>query len=494
MEKFDLLEGSSVLIYGAGALGKKIYNQINKIFDVRGFVDKRRITIIIDKNNIPVYQPSELVGLEQCSIIVCVHNASWHYEIAELLYNRGFSKILFLAVHKVYERDMAKSMNKAYSLFLEENYMELKNIPSYNSLKNNIFLENVIRKSEKYVVSFCNREIIFSFNGIEEHNKSKLKKEHLLYNDCPLAGFETYISLMEYFIHAEKSPDKYVSLMKTLNNSFAMGETEFLDDQWNVYQLLECEYEKGLDSFQYAPLDVAWNEKGYFNILDGHHRAAFYYVKGMQYFPIRMKKEDYYHWVNEDKIGAVIESLKISEPQVPIMHPYFTNVEYKIKEYEESTMEMVLRYVYETNTRYDSLLDASDYGGEFARSFYRSGKAGKIVSLIEDKDYSFQKALNDLYYISEDMVRVESGTLEKLQGKYQCGVICGKYNLVSLEKIVQFFDILFADEIIWQSKDRIEEEKRYIIEKTQFKSYKALGKKCVNGKLRETGVFTKNEK
>ena len=491
MDHFDLLKNESVLIYGAGILGRKTYEQIRKVFCVRGFIDKRKEFISMD-SNIPVYRIDELIDLQDCVVIVCVHNAVWHYEIAEKLYSVGFSKILFIAVNNEFNQNVANDLNRAYNFFLEGEYEKLREIPCYGLLKQDIYSENVIRKNDNYIVLYCRRELLFSNNEIEESIKDKFTKEHIMLNmDRPLPAFIVYLSLMKYFMHSEGSPDLYISLMKNLNNNFDMDETEFLEDQWEIYQLLEQEYEKGLDWFKYSPLTVKWNKKGYFNIVDGHHRAAFYYMKGVKNFPIKMRKEDYACWINEPMVDAVKRVLETNVPQLPILHPYFCNVKYKMHEYEETTVEIFLQYIYKYNKKYSKVLDVSNFDGIFAHNLYRTEKAEEIVILAEDYTYDLQLALANLYYIPSDFVRIQKGSLRDMKEHFQCAVICNKYNLEELKQVLPYLDDLVSEEFLWQSKESLE-EKDYIIHNSRFKRYMKLGEKCVDGRIHELGILSKN--
>ena len=493
MEYFDLYQHSPVLIYGAGALGIEIYHKICDVYQVCGFIDKRKIRLNFDeKNDIPVYQINDLPDLYKCVVIICVHNAIWHYEIANDLYDAGFNRILFLAMQETYNQAAAKYMNTMYSYFLEENYEKLKHIPYYSVLKSTSYTANIIRESGNYVVALCGRELIFSREKKEEHqNIHKITDEHLKYGGCPIVVCEVYLSLMRYYICAQGSPDLFISLWKDLINGFEMDDKQFLAEQWQIYQLLEREYDQGIDMLQYMPIDVSWNQRGYFNIEDGHHRAAFYYIKGLRNIPIRMKKSDYICWLHSDKVNAVFKALKIARPRLPILHPCFFHVEYSLHEYEESSVELVIKYIYKTEKEYNSLLDASDFCGEFARAFYRTKKAKKMVAIVTEEELPLQKAINELYYIPLDEVQFKAASIDQLTDSFECGVLCGKYGFNELPQLCGIIDELIIKEIIWQSKENIEEEKKYILDNTQFKHYEKIGIKCVNGKLREIGIFTK---
>lgn len=496
-EQFELQMKDEVLIYGAGAFGRRVYDEIRGVYTIRGFVDRRKIIVEHDLDGIiSVYSLNELKALLNCVVIICVHNAEWHYEIAETLSALGFDKILFLAVHASYDQGMARCMNRAYALLLENSYEVLTAIPRYNMLTGESDSKSVIRRSSNYVVAFCNRGIIFSFDNndsnTEAHNMDKVRLEHKPYINCPLPALRTYLSLMEYFMYGKSSPDIYVSLMKDVNNSFEMSSASFLEDQWKIYKLLEQEYEKGMDAFQYAPIEVKWNKRGYFNILDGHHRAAFYYLKGLHSFPVRMKITDYEEWLNAGKLENVKKELRTTMPKTFITNPYFSRISYEIYEGEETIIEMILKYVYENHRNYMWLLDASAWGGEFARFFYRTNKAENIISLADKGECELQKSLNQLYYIPEDKLRVYEGDIDDLVECFQCAVICGRYEKNELEQMKNFWKVSTLNEIFWSSKNDIEEEKEYILCHTQFTSYQFIGRKCINGRLCEIGVFKKN--
>lgn len=497
--QFNLCNKNEVLIYGAGAFGRSIYDKIREVYTIRGFIDRRKIIVKHDLDGtIPVYSLNELDGSLDYTVIICVHNAEWHHEIAEKLYALGFDKILFLAVHASYDQGMARCMNRAYALFLENSYELLTAIPRYNTLLEESDSQSIIRKSKDYVVAFCDRKIIFSFDhndiDTEAHNMDKVKMEHEAYNNCLLSALGTYLSLMEFFMYGKGTPEKYISLMKDMNNSFEMSETSFLEDQWKVYELLEREYEKGMDAFQYSPIDVKWNKRGYFNILDGHHRATFYYLKGLHNFPVRMKITDYEEWLNADKLAYVKSALKTTVPKTLISNPYFSRISYEIHEGEETVIEMIFKYVYENGRNYIGLLDASAWGGEFARFFYRTNKAENIISLANKGEYELQKSLNELYYIPEEKLRVYEGDINDLMECFQCAVICGRYDIDELEQIRNFWNNSALSEIYWSSKMDIEKEKKFILNHTQFTSYQFIGQKCINGRLCELGVFRKNGK
>ena len=105
MKRFSLDKGRSILIYGAGILGKDIYNKVKDVYHVQCFIDRRTDTG--KEMDISVRDPEHLSEYKDCAVIVCVHDGNWHYEIAENLYQHGFNQILFLALSDVYKKEEA---------------------------------------------------------------------------------------------------------------------------------------------------------------------------------------------------------------------------------------------------------------------------------------------------------------------------------------------------------------------------------------------------
>ena len=94
---FYLKNNVDVVIYGAGELGRNIYEKISHKYNVVAMVDRNSRNLSGFK--VPILQPDEN-SLKNVSrktvVIVCVHNGAWHNEIAKKMAQIGFEQILFL--------------------------------------------------------------------------------------------------------------------------------------------------------------------------------------------------------------------------------------------------------------------------------------------------------------------------------------------------------------------------------------------------------------
>lgn len=494
METFDLTKGFSVLIYGAGAYGKSVYGKVKNIYNVRCLADKRVSSA--GDIDVPVRDPEHISEYKDCTVLVCVHDGNWHYEIAEELSARGFEKIIFCALNDIYRETAALSMNKIYNLFMEEQYDFLKGIPYYGEMKGTVLEENIIRKNEKYVTAYCSRELLYSYDKIDEHQKSRVTQELLEYWDVPMSAYKPFTSLFRYFMFGEGDSELYVRNLRRMNNSFDMEEDEFLQSQYLIYLLMEKQYEKGMEALQYAPIEVKWNARGYFNVVDGHHRCTFYYLKGMQYVPVRMTRDDYEIWMNAAAVDRVKEIINRNADAfcMKISHPLLGNCRYRYIEYEKTTLDIMQEWIYEGRRRFDSVLELSECQAYYSRNMYRMKRAQKITALVcSAKDREAALALNELQYIPDTAVVVTDSIEECLEkeAKYDLAVMCRMFDVHELERVAVLLDQKVSDAIFWQSKTDIHAEKEYILQHSGFHDYKKLAVKCINGRLSEIGVFSK---
>lgn len=494
MGEFSLDKGKSVLIYGAGALGREIYNKIRDVYCVQCFIDRR--TDVGKEMAIPVRDLEHISEYGNCVVVVCVHDGNWHYEIAENLYKHGFEQILFLALSDAYKKREALLMNKMYNLFIEGQFDCLVGIPCYSEMKRNAFEENIIRKNDEFVTAYCNKEMLYSYNKVDEHQKGKVSTEIISYMNLPIMVYKPYIELFRFFMYGEGDCELYIRNMRQLNNSFVMTEEEFLKSQYSVYQLLEREYEKGLDAFQYAPIDVKWNARGYFNVIDGHHRCAFYCLKGMQSIPVRMTREDYDIWVNESCLKKLKKILLRDGfiPSVRINHPMLQTYKCHYIEYEKTVLDVMQEWLYDERYIFNSVLELSNYQGYYSRNIFRMNESGEIgVVAAAKEEMQFIQAVNQLQYIPEGSIMIMETLRECMKGKkvYELGIVCNRYEVSELEEVLKYLNDIISDMIFWQSKTDAEAEKNYIMENSKFCNYKRIGSKCLEGRLYEIGVFSR---
>lgn len=492
--EFELTAHSPILIYGAGTFGQNIYEKIKKIYNVKGFIDRN--VKKIDGVDIPVNNLQYFSEHKNCTVIVCVHNGNWHYEIAENLWACGFEKIVFLALADTYRQKNAVRMNRIYNLLLEEQYSDLSNIPYYREIRKKTNEEKIIRQNSDFVVTWCKKNWLYTYNRSLKKNEEISKLNFKAYFDVPMIAQRMYVSLFRFFMYGTGSADLYIKTMKERNNSFEMSEEDFFQEQYAVYQLLEREYEKGIEAISNMPIDVRWNSRGYFNIIDGHHRCIFYWLKGMQSMPVRMKREDYNIWLNsiwQKKVQKLLKEKNLLSA-VQLNHPILQECGYRYEEYEITVLDTLMEWIYSVEEDFHTILEISDYQAYYGRNLYRMNKAEKVTSIVEKKqDIELSNAICALEYVPSDAVEIMDSVRSATgEGRmYELTLLCGVYGINELKEKLTDVDRSVKRALFWQSQTDIEEEKQYIISHSNFSNYCYLATKCIRGRRCEVGVFSK---
>lgn len=281
---FDLTTDSEILLYGYSRLDFAInkYDELKHAgYKVLGYIDKNAENIK-KEISIPIWQLDEIaVDKKNIIVVIMLQNGRIHPQIAQMLYENGFSKIIYLP-EKIRSYN-EKVMYDRYNLFLEQDFSRLKDIPQY------IRLQEEDNNSDKlcctegiYVTKKIPVKDLYVYEENEDSNKIALLDEKI-YN-----GMFDYLDgvkneCKEYLEHQEVSEEKAES---------------FLNDRKQLKQFYD---ELTEEEFMIIAPHANWNDKGYFNIIDGLHRGVYQVRNGKKEIYIRIKKEDYIKWY--DNIG-----------------------------------------------------------------------------------------------------------------------------------------------------------------------------------------------
>lgn len=148
--------------------------------------------------------------------------------------------------------------------------------------------------------------------------------------------------------------------------------------------MMRSELQKnGMKFFVQHPAVGAWNENGFFNLLDGHHRSSFLYNAGYRYIPVQITKEDYKKWCNRnqaEKVHQAILKQQRSEFYQPILNPYFLALQPHREAVFKSRLHMIMEYFNNTRFENQKVIDIGANLGYFGMHFARMGAC---VDLIE---------------------------------------------------------------------------------------------------------------
>ncbi len=304
---FDIDKTSKIFFYGYSQfeLVKDKYFMMSSMgYHVAGYIDKRAPEI---KGEWPCWTMREFVEKEKNSsedvIIFLLQNGFLHEPLASCLRSKGFQKILFLPLHA--DTDEKKEMFKKYNLFLEEEYESLTNIPEADAvLERPENIRQQVRAGKKRDIYFVPTEMLFSYNPAGDYDNENIKF-------CL-----PYVELYDFLTGKTEFCRRYLKFMGKEN-----GE-QFLEDRKRMFLNYEYELQFGMDFFVETAAYAIWNEKGYFNIFDGHHRAVYLAYKGYRQIPVRIEKKDFVMWENREQ-AQKIQGLR--EIPCPIPVPFFLN-------------------------------------------------------------------------------------------------------------------------------------------------------------------------
>jgi len=477
-----------IIIYGAGELGRQVYEHLKgKNMHIVAFFDKKATGKI---DGIPVLSPyDEPLDLkERASVIVilCLNAGNEHRRIADDLYLNGYEKIVFLPLNYGMPYHTKIRLTRLYNQALsgEVIWSEVKQYKEYLQIKWRD--DAVIREDKEWIWVWINQEILFSedyFNW-----KGDKKKIHLLNDgvDVNLNAYYWYHGLFDYIDGIQSDCQEYLSIFNIQQGTKA-GIDKICDREKLVADLNQ-KLSYGLEFFIEAAPEVAWNSKGYFNLVGGHHRTIFLQNKGYVYYPVKMQKEDYIVWKNQDcleQLTDYIDKNNIENTYVSVPHPYFINFPYLRESWGPTILGDVLRYLGAIRLNDKKVIDISQYEGYFARVAKRMCAEDILFYCADHTILSLANEIFKLLKI-EDIRMTDS--LDSISGEcHNADIIFGMLNtreLVKKKCLQTFQGILFAEHYV--DDDHFVE---VVSHETGMNRYKSIHRETFQGRILEVGVF-----
>lgn len=308
-----------MILYGAATMGGIVYSNLReKNYHVIGFFDKRADEIN-EYMELPVFQHQKTadMDLEHVVILITVKNVFEHSAIAKELLQYGYSNIIFFPIEVLEGRGTPShyEMEAIYQYFADKDFSGNK-IITLQPLTKDFFQEpvnNIVvleESDQTLVVPLFVGELMIDQDL--QHSESReinvlLLQPHIKFFQLMLGEPEGEVeSYMNYCIQAAKENDSIQRTKRWMDNVIA--------NRRDIFNRLE--YGSMLNSrfmVQKAPM-VKWNPNGYFNLLSGKHRCAYFISKKQFYIPVCMNKEDFFQWkqVSEDKLRENMELARTS--------------------------------------------------------------------------------------------------------------------------------------------------------------------------------------
>jgi len=294
---FNILQSSPIYIYGGGHLGVSTCNMLlGAGYNVVGVLDRNRNIDI--KTSIKVYCHGEEPFIDGACIFICLNNGLQHTSVARMLRARGYKKIIFLPL--LINTMAAKKMISIFNCLMVKDFAHLKNIPLYDEIWKLFIEDYFLREEEAFVTVMIPSSLVYT-------GKSKISDHHPfedytldVTDNYPGFEFDSPLNTSKFFeLNGFKErPDLILFFHNALSNDF--------------------------DFFIDAASPAQFNSKGYFNLLDGHHRAYFLIQNKFFSLPLRVLKAEYEQYFNHKAANALMEYCKeLDELPLKIMHPAF---------------------------------------------------------------------------------------------------------------------------------------------------------------------------
>lgn len=509
---YYLEQNYTYIIYGAGIGGKKLYRRLNHMgYEVSAFIDQRaeQIKQLYQKN---VLLPDDYKGKpEDTIIIISVANYFEHKKIAQILSSYGFNKIIYMPPPNTPDySDYAIKMTELYNKIMEQAISNMDYAPFYQAEELSYFTNSAVisrLSGGKIVVSvpldICYTQIISGYQ--------KTKNIELCHSsDLPFyIGKYKLIEYFKVFEGTSSNPDtaiqnyhNFVLSNGAMYQTYTKNDTglHLLDqNRFGIYQAMNQALNDGLTFFEKTPIKLAWNTKGYFNLIDGHHRLAFFCIKGFSRIPAEISSEDYKEWINEEKLSPCISAARQGNFPVsctPIEHPNFYYYPTAQDMGGTTRLQKICSYLVQNciDIKNKKILDLGCHFSNLSRFFHRMGAE---VTAIESEEnfHLFAQHLNQLLYCNTINLYCEKIESFNSSISFDIVIMLGGLGFIpgteTSEVILKQIDKLTGSILIWESGKKAAYEKQLILKSTSFSKYERLGFTVNNGSLSELGVFYK---
>lgn len=433
------------ILYGAASIGDLAKESLEKSgLEVIGYIDKRAFELS-EFNGLRVWSiesvPSEYVNAGTV-VYISVKNVFEHENIALLLRERGFIKIVYKPYNVLMghgnqaENHIAKLYDR---LFLGE-IVEHLVIPQIEGGKEYFDFAKICEEDDK-VTTYIPAEFIFT----NDYKNSAMEKWG---NICILAFF-THINFFRFLNNqCDVGPEDYLEeyCVYTANIKQSIKITDawknnVIENRVQIYEQMKEALDLDPDFFVRNAAEAEWNRnKKYFNLISGKHRCAFQAAVGKKYIPLKITKDDYESFLHKSEIDGTMQLLNKERKEVLIPHPYFYRGMY-IRDRGEYHLQAWFARYYGKKTYYRKekvdfgglkLVDFSNDFGNFSRFARRLGcqvwrllRQSKLEEQINKLSYSEDIYDNaEIGLIENGIVIIEADQLELPEVR----LLAGKHN------------------------------------------------------------------
>lgn len=486
MEKkltFNLKNEKEVVIYGASHMGKQLYHRLKeKNYIVRAFIDKNAQQLD-NYAETPIYDMEDpnfhKIVIDNPVIFIALTNREEQSIVADYLAESGFDKIVFCSANTIYD-----NITKAYeSILNREDTIDFE-MPCYDLKQNNLHNESKYFERDKEshsVTAFLPMELLFVQRGDEVIS---------IYEDIPLLTFFRFLSngcesnILERYFEKHNKENNWSSWM---------------DEKRNYYKSCSSRMDMEMSGNEQMLPYVKSDQKSRFIIYASYEHVIFLLSQNRKRVKCVLSEEDFLDFENNEcrgKIDTFLKQKKCSYVYTPILNNAYYDFPCKREECGKTRIAMICEAFRNLNisVQNKSVLDAGCCLAYIAQHMYRMGAKVTAVEYNSD-NYQLACLINSLLRCDEiNMINDGIQNLDKMN-KYDIVLMIAVLNWhldTKLgEDMIRVIDSITSKYLIWESGDKIDYEKQWILQRTTFSKYHIIGKTFGNGKYREMGIFEK---
>lgn len=475
------------IIYGCGEMGQRICDSLQDgQSEIQCFFDKGKHG---KYKEIPICLPREkkLMGFSfEPVIIISLSDGTKHKEIVEELYSIGYIYFVFIPLGYMLDAEKKIQLTEQYNKVLEGNNI-INEIEKYDIIcSNKNIIRGIIKKSGECVWVWMSHEILYSeniYSWTGDMTKIRCVNNGI---DVNLNQYYWYHELFDYLEGKRTECNSYLSIF----NYNAESATEKIKNREKLYNDLKMNLQHGMEFFKLAAPGGVWNENAYFNIIGGNHRTVFLQHQGFLYYPIKISKSDFTHWMNEPCLNKILEYMEredIKETYVPIPHPYFFEFPSKRENRKETVLKSILKYFGPIRLKGKRVVDASQYQGYFAR--VSSRMQAEYVSCFSEDAIFCMLIMGLLHIKNVELVY----SMEELRNR--CHKADYVFAMANIKKVLDT-DLLtnYEGELFIESEQIDDSLIKQIYVKTSLDYFEILHRGILDGRQYEIAVFKKGNK
>ena len=444
--QFSISKDGWYYIYGYTALGRRIALLLRRNgYRVDGFVDQNaRALQNGSKEHILCLEDNKIDTT--CIIIISCQSIATQHQVAEYLYGKGYSRLIFMAAGKNFEKKYAEAIRNVWEDLNSGVLPDCKILPTYDKLSPQVSEEFLLRDRGESVVIWIPVELLYTKTAeesVKEFQERGILNELNLNriegtNNEPVVCSETLTAFFDFMLCNRGSCMDYIKMYA----GFAGRDIKrHIQDRMSVLQVWDDELEQGVGYFIDAAASVKWNPKGYFNMLDGAHRSMYLYYRGYTKIPVAMKREDYEQYLHAE----VAKYFTTFSGKFTLPHPLFYQELFSKKERSHLCVAL-LKYLKRVEWKKDGFLDLEGRDGYLAVSMKHFGV--KWVGCLA-QDYSIQDMEKgaELVY-ANNILFFRAEMWENLElWKYSVVYIKDSMDGVFFERLAFKPEIVFYDKI-----------------------------------------------